>query len=77
MQVLHAIRYKLWIICEFEVSTRPWLEQSPAKSTMSDGNKMRGWQVFETLYYKLLSHYTRQLKKAQKTYNKRQNHKTY
>ena len=38
------------------------LEQSPAKSTMSDGNKMRGWQVFETLYYRLLSHYTYQLK---------------
>lgn len=43
------------------------LEQSPAKSTMSDGNKMRGWQVFETLYYKLLSHYTHELKHKHKT----------
>ncbi len=33
------------------------LKQSPARSTMSDGNAKRDWQVFETLYYKLLSHY--------------------
>lgn len=33
------------------------LSQSPARSTMSDGNAKRDWQVFETLYYKLLSHY--------------------
>lgn len=33
------------------------LSQSPARSTMSDGNKKRDWHVFETLYYKLLRHY--------------------
>ena len=33
------------------------LEQSPARSTMSDGNKKRDWHVFETLYYRLLKHY--------------------
>jgi hypothetical protein len=33
------------------------LKQSPARSTMSDGNAKRDWKVFETLYYKLLSHY--------------------
>lgn len=33
------------------------LHQSPARSTMSDGNAKRDWHVFETLYYKLLSHY--------------------
>lgn len=33
------------------------LSQSPARSTMSDGNKKRDWRVFETLYYKLLRHY--------------------
>lgn len=33
------------------------LKQSPARSTMSDGNAKRDWRVFETLYYKLLSHY--------------------
>ena len=38
------------------------LSQSPSKSTMSDGNKNRTWKVFETLYYKLLSHYSGQLK---------------
>lgn len=39
------------------------LTQSPAKSTMSDGNKKRNWQVFERLYIKLLSHYGTVLKK--------------
>lgn len=39
------------------------LEQSPARSTMSDGNKKRNYQVFETLYYRLLSHYERVLEK--------------
>lgn len=39
------------------------LEQSPAKSTMSDGNKKRNWQVFERLYSKLLVHYGHVLKK--------------
>lgn len=33
------------------------LKQSPARSTMSDGNAKRDWKVFETMYYKLLSHY--------------------
>lgn len=37
------------------------LTQSPARSTMSDGNKKRNWQVFETLYFKLLKHYERVL----------------
>lgn len=35
------------------------LAQSPARSTMSDGNKKRSYKVFETLYYRLLSHYGR------------------
>lgn len=34
------------------------LKQSPARSTMSDRNAKRDWKVFETLYYKLLAHYT-------------------
>ncbi|MFA5574814.1 MAG: IS4 family transposase [Brumimicrobium sp.] len=38
------------------------LSQSPAKSTMSDGNKNRNYQVFESLYYKLLSYYKHTLK---------------
>lgn len=38
------------------------LAQSPAKSTMSDGNKKRNWQVFERLYNKLLAHYSSTLK---------------
>ena len=33
------------------------LSQSPARSTMSDGNKKRNWEVYESLYYKLLGHY--------------------
>jgi hypothetical protein len=33
------------------------LEQSPAKSTMSDGNAKRGYQVFEHIYFKLIDHY--------------------
>jgi hypothetical protein len=39
------------------------LTQSPARSTMSDGNSKRTWKTFETLYYKLLSHYGSVLKK--------------
>ena len=39
------------------------LKQSPARSTMSDGNKKRDWHVFESLYYRLLSHYKTVLKK--------------
>lgn len=38
------------------------LTQSPARSTMSDGNKKRDYQVFETLYYRLLKHYQSVLK---------------
>ncbi len=38
------------------------LSQSPARSTMSDGNKNRDWRVFESLYYRLLSHYRSVLK---------------
>ena len=37
------------------------LQQSPARSTMSDGNKKRNWKVFETLYFRLLKHYERVL----------------
>jgi len=42
------------------------LKQSPARSTMSDGNKHRDYKVFETLYYKLLSHYSSVLKRHAK-----------
>ena len=37
------------------------LEQSPAKSTMSDGNKNRDYKVFENLYMSLLNYYSHQL----------------
>lgn len=43
------------------------LTQSPARSTMSDGNKKRDWRVFETLYYKLLAYYTDILKAKHKS----------
>ncbi len=43
------------------------LKQSPARSTMSDGNKNRDWHVFESLYYRLLSHYKSVLKKHHNT----------
>ncbi len=43
------------------------LTQSPARSTMSDGNKKRSYKVFETLYYRLLSHYSGILKKHHQT----------
>ncbi len=33
------------------------LEQSPAKSTMSDGNAKRDWHVFECLFIELLKYY--------------------
>ena len=42
------------------------LKQSPARSTMSDGNKNRDYKVFETLYYRLLSHYSSVLKRHAK-----------
>ena len=38
------------------------LSQSPARSTMSDGNKKRTWKVYESLYLKLLIHYDKILK---------------
>ena len=44
------------------------LRQSPARSTMSDGNKKRNWQVFESMYYRLLSHYKAVLKKHHNTH---------
>lgn len=37
------------------------LTQSPARSTMSDGNKKRNRQVFELLFHQLLAHYSRVL----------------
>lgn len=39
------------------------LKQSPAKSTMSDGNKTRTYKVFESLYMTLLSYYGNLLKR--------------
>ena len=42
------------------------LKQSPARSTMSDGNKNRDYKVFEALYYRLLSHYSTVLKRHAK-----------
>jgi|SRR6056297_132 len=39
------------------------LVQSPAKSTMSDGNKKRDYKVFESLYTNLLSYYSHLLKR--------------
>jgi hypothetical protein len=44
------------------------LTQSPARSTMSDGNKKRNWKVFESLYYKLLTHYERLLSTQHKSH---------
>lgn len=44
------------------------LSQSPARSTMSDGNKKRNWQVFESLYNRLLSHYKSVLKQHHNTH---------
>jgi len=44
------------------------LKQSPARSTMSDGNRNRDWHVFESLYYRLLSHYKTVLKKYHNTH---------
>ena len=39
------------------------LSQSPAQSTMSDGNKKRNYKVYEALYSRLLTHYTHLLSK--------------
>jgi hypothetical protein len=44
------------------------LKQSPARSTMSDGNRNRDWHVFESLYYRLLNHYKTVLKKHHNTH---------
>jgi len=33
------------------------LKQSPAKSTMSDGNAKRDWRVFEYIYFELIKYY--------------------
>lgn len=44
------------------------LTQSPARSTMSDGNKKRNWKVFESLYHKLLTHYERLLSTQHKSH---------
>ena len=44
------------------------LSQSPARSTMGDGNKKRDWRVFESLYNRLLSHYKSVLKKHHDTH---------
>ncbi|AWG21932.1 IS4 family transposase [Flavobacterium faecale] len=48
-------------VCESFI-TDLGLNQSPARSTMSDGNKKRTWKVYEALYVKLLSHYDKVLK---------------
>lgn len=44
------------------------LKQSPARSTMSGGNKKLDWQVFESLYYRLLSYHKTVLKKYHNTH---------
>lgn len=44
------------------------LEQSPAKSTMSDGNKNRNYKVFESLYYRLISYHKHILKTRRKSH---------
>jgi hypothetical protein len=44
------------------------LLQSPAKSTMGDGNKMRDYQVFESLYYRLLNHFRDVLKSSHQSH---------
>jgi hypothetical protein len=44
------------------------LSQSPARSTMSDGNKKRNYKVFEMRYHRLLKHYGTILSKHHKGY---------
>lgn len=44
------------------------LTQSPARSTMSDGNRKRSYKVFETLYNRLLSHYSQLLSKRHQSH---------
>lgn len=43
------------------------LTQSPARSTMSDGNKHRTWKVFEFMYFALLSHYAGVLRRQHRS----------
>ena len=43
------------------------LNQSPARSTMSDGNKKRNYKIFENLYYRLLKHYEQVLSKQHRS----------
>jgi len=43
------------------------LKQSPARSTMSEGNRKRSFQVFEALYDKRLKHYERVLEPKHRT----------
>ena len=38
--------------------------QSPARSTMSDGNEKRNWKVFETIYFSLIKHYSNYFRKT-------------
>ncbi len=33
------------------------MAQSPAKSTMSDGNSNRDWKVYEHIYFELIKYY--------------------
>ena len=40
------------------------LGQSPAKSTMSDGNKKRDWRVFEEIFFKTVAYYGNVFKNA-------------
>lgn len=44
------------------------LTQSPARSTMGDGNRNRGHKVFESLYHRLLAHYGHILSKHHQTH---------
>lgn len=44
------------------------LSQSPAKSTMGDGNKKRTYKVFESLYHRLLSYHKHLLKASHRTH---------
>ena len=41
------------------------LVQSPAKSTMSDGNSQRDWRVFEYIYHELVAYYKNVFSKQQ------------
>lgn len=53
------------------------LKQSPAKSTMSDGNKIRHYSVFKNLYSNLLRYYKHSLKAKHQSHiiDEIQNHK--